>query len=112
MENNELPKIIVTKEDFIKFQKQMYIKTKLTMLPKLYDALSAKTWERHGITSRPTGANYCLLVLDTARSIAEAVTLNDITPEVLDGLTWDNYHTAREAVEIVRDILRKETPTA
>lgn len=50
-------------------------------------------------------------VLQT-RTIAEAVTLNDITPEVLDGLTWDNYHTAREAVEIVRDILRKETPTA
>lgn len=74
--------------------------------------ISEDTWERHGITSRPTGANYCLLVLDTARSIAEAVTLNDITPEVLDGLTWDNYHTAREAVEIVRDILRKEAPTA
>lgn len=46
MENNELPKIIVTKEDFIKFQKQMYIKTKLTMLPKLYDALNAKNWDK------------------------------------------------------------------
>lgn len=74
--------------------------------------ISADTLERHGIKSRPTGTNYCVLVLETARRIAEEITLNDITPEVLDGLTWDNYHTARHAVEIVRDILRKETTTA
>lgn len=70
--------------------------------------ISEDTRERHGITSRPTGANYCLLVLDTARSIAEAITLKELTPEVMDGLTWDNYHTARHACEIVREILEGE----
>ena len=42
------------------------------------------------------------MVLDTARRILdEGGLLEAITPEALDDLTADNYHTARHAAEIL-----------
>ena len=73
------------------------------------EAITARTWNRYGYTSRPTGANYAVFVLDMARELAEAVTPGELTEEVMDILTQDNSHTARHACEIVREILRRDT---
>ena len=70
--------------------------------------IDTKIQANHGYMSRPFGVNYALLVLEIAHDIAENVAPGKITPEVLEILTEDNYHTARQACEIVREILRKE----
>lgn len=74
----------------------------------IIERIDAEAYKRHGYASRPTGANYCMLLLEIAHGIVENVAPADMTDEMLDVLTWDNYHTARQACEIVREILRKE----
>ena len=59
-------------------------------------------WNEYGYTSRPNGYEYIELVLKIADYIAyEAEYIGAITPEVLEMLTANNYHTARKAAEIV-----------
>lgn len=70
--------------------------------------LNNEAWKRHGLISRPTGPTYCLLLLEIAHAIIENVPPKDLTDELFDYMTDNNYHTARQACEVARDLLRKE----
>ena len=61
--------------------------------------------QAHGSTSRPAGRAWVDMVLELARRILDAGSLADaITPEDLEQLQTDNYHTAAEAARVVLDL--------
>lgn len=62
----------------------------------------------YGQKSRPTGAIYCLVVLETAKNIIENVAPSELTDDFLNCLTINNMHTARTGCEIAIELLRKE----
>lgn len=73
-----------------------------------------EAYNRNGITSRPTGSMYCLLVLEVAHAIIEKLSYKDLTEDtenLLYLLTDNNYHTGRKACELAIELLRKEEAT-
>ena len=66
--------------------------------------LEEQVFNLYGVSSRPAGADWVKMVLDLARLIVnEGLTP---TPEDLDELTAENYHTARHAAEVVQRLAR------
>ncbi len=63
-------------------------------------------WDRYGYTSRPSGYEFVELVLNIADHIAYRFNANDITKEVQDILTDENYHTLNKAIDIVKQLQR------
>ena len=60
------------------------------------------TYHDFGVTSRPAGDLWIKIVLDMARRILDADGLPEaLTADVLDDLTTDNFHTVRQAAEII-----------
>jgi len=74
----------------------------------IISAIDARTHERHGITSRPNGQLYALLILEIAHEVIMEVSPKALTDELFDYMTDNNYHTARQACELAIDLLRKE----
>ena len=76
--------------------------------------IQEEAYNRHGLTSRPVGPGYCLLVLEMAHTIIEQLSYKDLTEDVenlLYLLTDNNYHTGRKACELAIELLRKEEST-
>lgn len=71
-------------------------------------AIDAETYKRHGLKARPNGQLYALLVLEIAHEVIVEIPPKDLTDELLNYLTENNQHTARQACEVARDLLRKE----
>ena len=59
-------------------------------------------WNKYGYTSRPAGYNYIELVLNIADMIAYRFNSDDITPDIQEALTNENYHTLNNAIDIVK----------
>jgi hypothetical protein len=67
--------------------------------------LENESYSYFEVDSKPQGKKWLLMVLDIARRIVEAPGLLEaITPEDLEQLTEDNYHTARHAAETVLNL--------
>lgn len=67
--------------------------------------LENESYSYFEVDSKPQGKKWLLMVLDLARRIVEAPGLLEaITPEDLEQLTEDNYHTARHAAETVLNL--------
>lgn len=62
--------------------------------------LEDKMYARYGVDSRPAGKTWAFMVLDLAALILDDMEPGEITKEVLDELTENNYHTARRAAVI------------
>ena len=55
----------------------------------------------YGVDSRPAGLAWAKIVLDMVeRILTEPALIDAITPADLEGLTAENFHTARHAAEI------------
>ena len=65
-----------------------------------------ETHARWGVDSRQFGDVYIYMVLDMARAILVRVDVDDITPELLELLTEENFHTARHACEVLLSLDR------
>ena len=61
-------------------------------------------WDKYGYTSRPNGRDYIYLVLELAGGIATAFKIEELTQEVQDILTNENYHTLNQAIDIVKHL--------
>lgn len=70
----------------------------------LLEALEDDTFRCLGYTSRPTGTDYIKAVLQIAQGALFRGAYKSITPEDLEQLTEDNYHTARRAAQILLDL--------
>lgn len=71
------------------------------------ERLENESYSHFEVDSKPQGKKWLLIVLDLARRIVEAPGLLEaITPEDLEQLTADNYHTARHAAETVLHLRR------
>ena len=70
--------------------------------------INDKVLTAHGIKSRPSGQEYCLLVLELAHAVIMDVSPADLTDDLLNYLTVNNCHTMRQACELAKDLLKKE----
>lgn len=61
-------------------------------------------WGKYGYTSRPSGYEFVELVLNIADYIAYQFDAKDITKEVQEILTNENYHTLNKAIDIVKQL--------
>lgn len=67
---------------------------------KIYDIDTSITL-KYDLKQKPKGARWLYVVLDIAEKILDEIPLEELTPDVLDQLTDQNYHTARHAAEIL-----------
>ena len=66
-------------------------------------------WTKEGYTHRPSGRDYMLLVLEIAEHIAyrSDFSVDDITDEVQEILTNDNFHTLNTAIDVVKWLYKR-----
>ena len=76
-----------------------------TIAEKL-ENMENEVFKAYGMDHRPAGKMWLQIVLDLAKKIVAEVDLSAITPETLEELTADNFHTARHAAEIVLSLNR------
>lgn len=74
------------------------------------EQLENDVYKKYDTDHKPRGKVWLYMVLDLAKLIAEKVDFDDITEDVLEELTTDNFHTARHAAEAILDLQKYILP--
>lgn len=76
---------------------------------KIYDIDTSITL-KYDLKQKPKGTRWLYVVLDIAEKILDEIPLEELTPDVLDQLTDQNFHTARHAAEILLHLNKYTLP--
>lgn len=61
-------------------------------------------FDRYNLNGRPYGDKYIKVVLDIAYEVFMTYNVNELTPDVIEGLTNENAHTAVNAIKVLKQI--------
>ena len=64
--------------------------------------IQSDIFDRYNLNGRPYGDKYIKVVLDIAREVFMTYNLYELTPDVIDGLTNENAHTAVNAIKMLK----------
>lgn len=73
----------------------------MTETVKAIQDIDTVIYKKYDLRQKPKGTRWLYVVLDMAEKILDEIPLEELTPDVLDQLTDQNYHTARHAAEIL-----------